>query len=299
MPPHNLGEIVAGIVHLIDNPESSVKDLMKFVKGPDFPTGGIICGREGIKEAYETGRGKVMLRAKAAIERQKNNKDTIIVTEIPYQVNKSNLILNMADLVQNKNIDGITDIRDESDKDGIRIVIEIRRDAQPEIILNQFFKHTQMETTFGIINLALVNNSPRVLSLKQLMSYYIDHRRIIIRRRTQFELDRALRRAHILEGLRIAIDHIDEIIRVIRSSKSTPEAKVNLMKKFKLSEIQSQAILEMQLQRLTALERNKIEEEYLALLKDIERYRAILASAKKIDDHCKRRISRNQKEIRR
>jgi len=237
------------------------------------------------------------LRAKASIERQKGNKDMIIVTEIPYQVNKANLIQSMASLVQNKNIDGIVDIRDESDKDGIRIVIEIRRDAQPEIILNQLYKHTQMETTFGIINLALVNNSPRVLSLKQLMNFYVEHRRIIVRRRTQFELDRALKRAHILEGLRIAIDHIDEIIRVIRSSKSTPEAKVNLMKKFKLSEIQAQAILEMQLQRLTALERSKIEEEYQALLKDIERYRAILASEKKIDDIIKEELAEIKKKF--
>jgi len=298
MPPHNLGEVVDGITHLVDNPEATVKDLMKFVKGPDFPTGGIICGREGIKDAYETGRGKILLRAKASIERpQKGGKDSIIVTEIPYQVNKANLISNIADLVQNKNIDGITDIRDESDKDGIRIVIEIRRDAQPEIILNQLFKHTQMETTFGIINLALVNNSPRILSLKQLMSYYVDHRRIIIRRRTQFDLDKALKRAHILEGLRIAIDHIDEIIKVIRSSKSTPEAKVSLMKKFKLSEIQSQAILEMQLQRLTALERDKIEEEYLALLKDIERYRAILSSEKKIDGIIKDELAEIKKRF--
>lgn len=297
MPPHNLGEIIDGITHLVDNPEATPKELMKFVKGPDFPTGGIICGREGIKDAYETGRGKIVLRAKASIERQKGNKDMIIVTEIPYQVNKANLIQSMASLVQNKNIDGIVDIRDESDKDGIRIVIEIRRDAQPEIILNQLYKHTQMETTFGIINLALVNNSPRVLSLKQLMNFYVEHRRIIVRRRTQFELDRALKRAHILEGLRIAIDHIDEIIRVIRSSKSTPEAKVNLMKKFKLSEIQAQAILEMQLQRLTALERSKIEEEYQALLKDIERYRAILASEKKIDDIIKEELAEIKKKF--
>ena len=283
MSPHNLGEIVDGISHLIDNPEAAIQDLSKFVKGPDFPTGGIICGKDGIKDAYATGRGKVVLRAKAVIERQKGNKDTIVVTEIPYQVNKANLITSIVDLVQNKSVEGITDIRDESDKEGVRVVIELRRDVQPEIILNYLYKHTQLETTFGIINLALVNNSPRVLNLKQLMQYYVDHRRLVIRRRTQFELDRALKRAHILEGLRIAIGDIDDIIKTIKSSKSTPEAKVNLMKKFKLSEIQAQAILEMQLQRLTGLERDKIEEEYKALLKDIEEYRSVLSSEKRID----------------
>ncbi|MDP2652449.1 MAG: DNA gyrase subunit A [Candidatus Omnitrophota bacterium] len=283
MPPHNLREVCAGIAHLLDNPEATIQELAKFVKGPDFPTGGIICGRDGIKDAYTAGRGKVTLRAKAVIERQKGNKDTIVVTEIPYQVNKSNLITAIADLVQDKSVEGISDIRDESDKDGIRIVIELKREVEPQIILNYLYKHTQLETTFGIINLALVNNSPRTLNLKQLMQYYVAHRRVIIRRRTQFDLDRALKRAHILEGLRIAIDAIDEIIRAIRASKSAPEAKVSLMKKFKLSEIQAQAILEMQLQRLTALERSKIEEEYKALLKDIENYRAILASEKKID----------------
>ncbi|MCR4336779.1 MAG: DNA gyrase subunit A [Candidatus Omnitrophica bacterium] len=287
IPPHNLGEVVEGVIHVIDHPDAAITELTKFVKGPDFPTGGIICGREGIKEAYNTGRGKIILRAKAAIERQKANKDTIIITEIPYQVNKSNLITSIADLVQDKKVDGITDIRDESDKDGIRIVIELRRDVQPQVILNYLYKHTQLETTFGIINLALVNNSPRVLSLKQMMVYYVDHRREVVRRRTQFDLDRALKRAHILEGLRIAIDAINEIIKTIRSSKSTPEAKINLMKKFGLTEIQSQAILEMQLQRLTALERDKIEEEYKALLEDIKNYRAILATPQMVDDIIK------------
>lgn len=291
MAPHNLGEVVDGVVHLIDNPEATFQDLNKFVKGPDFPTAGIICGRDGIKEAYATGRGKIILRAKAVIERQKNNKDMIVITEIPYQVNKSNLITSIVDLVQNKNVEGITDIRDESDKDGVRVVIELRRDVQPEIILNYLYKHTQLETTFGIINLALVNNSPRILNLKQLMQYYIDHRRIVIRRRTQYDLDRALKRAHILEGLKIAIDEIDEVIKTIRAAKSTPEAKVSLMKKFKLSEMQAQAILEMQLQRLTGLERNKIEEEYKALLKDIEEYRSILASGKKIDGLIKSELA--------
>ena len=290
IPPHNLAEAVEATVYLIDNPEASIKELNKIVKGPDFPTGGIICGREGIVEAYTTGRGKLSVRAKASIERQKGSKDSIIITEIPYQVNKANLISSMADLVQDKKVEGITDIRDESDKDGIRVVLELRRDVEPQIVLNYLYKHTQMETTFGIINLALVNNSPKVLNLKQLLSYFIDHRRLIVRRRTQFDLDRALKRAHILEGLRIAIQAINQIIKTIRESKSTPEAKTALMDNFHLSEIQAQAILEMQLQRLTALERDKIESEYKALLKDIENYKAILASEKKIDEIIKNEL---------
>lgn len=283
MPPHNLAEISDATVYLIDKPDATTKELMKIVKGPDFPTGGIICGKEGIKSAYETGRGKLTVRAKANIEKQKNKKDAIVVTEIPYQVNKNNLVKAIADLVNNKKVDGITDVRDESDKEGIRIVLDMRRDVNAQIILNHLYKHTQLETTFGIINLALVNNTPKVLSLKEIISQYIDHRRVVVRRRTQFELDKALRRAHILEGYRIAIDHINEIIKTIRESKSTQTAKVNLMKKFGFTEIQAQAILEMQLQRLTALERDKIEQEYKSLLKDIENYRAILASEKKID----------------
>jgi DNA gyrase subunit A len=291
MAPHNLCEVVDGIVDLIENPELEIKELMKHVKGPDFPTGGIICGREGIKDAYTTGRGKITLRAKVNIEKQKNGKDFIIVTEIPYQVNKSSLVSAIADLVQNKSVEGITDIRDESDKDGIRVVIELRRDVEAQIILNYLFKHTQMETTFGIINLALVNNSPRVLNLKQLMAHYIDHRRVVVRRRTQFDLDKALRRAHILEGLRIALKNIDEIVATIRKAPSAPEAKVALMKKFGLTEIQSQAILEMQLQRLTGLERDKIEAEYQELLKAIDEYRAILADPKRVDAIIKKELA--------
>lgn len=283
MPPHNLSEVVDGAVQLIDNPEMTNKDLNKIIKGPDFPTAGIICGREGIKEAYETGRGKVVVRARASIEHQKGNKDSIVITELPYQVNKANLISAIADLAQDKKVEGISDIRDESDKSGIRVVIELRRDVEPQIVLNYLFKHTQMETTFGIINLALVNNRPQILSLKQILAHFIDHRKVVVRRRTQFELDRALKRAHILEGLRIAVKFINQIIKTIRESKSTPEAKVALMKEFELSEIQAQAILEMQLQRLTALERDKLDAEYEALLKAIENYRAILASEKKIE----------------
>ena len=296
MAPHNLGEIIDGIVYLLDNPEAAIKDLMKFVKGPDFPTAGIICGREGFVDAYNTGRGKVTIRARASIEQQKSNKEAIIITELPYQVNKANLILNMADLVQNKQIDGITDIRDESDKDGIRVVVELRRDVDANIVLNYLYKHTQMEVTFGIINLALVNKSPKVLNLKQLMFYYIAHRRVVIRRRTQFDLDKAVRRAHILEGFKIAFKYLDEIIKTIRASKTTADAKEALIKKFDLSEAQAQAILEMQLQRLAALERDKIEAEYQQLLKDIDNYRAILASEKRVDAIIKDELAELKKK---
>lgn len=287
IPPHNLGEIIDGIIYLIDNPEAEPKDLMRYVKGPDFPTAGLICGKGGIKEAYLTGRGKVTLRARASIERQKGGKDQIIITEIPYQVNKASLIESIAALVEEKRIEGISDIRDESDKEGIRVVVELKRDSEPQIVLNQLFKHTALETTFGIIMLALVDNRPRILNLKQLLSYYIDHRREIIRRRTLFELDKAQKRAHILEGLKIALKHIDRIIKTIKTSKNTPEAKSRLMKEFGLSDMQAQAILEMQLQRLTALERDKIDAEYLDLIKKIELYKSILASEKKIAEIIK------------
>ncbi len=295
MPPHNLGEVIDGIAHVIDDPEAAVKDLMKFVKGPDFPTGGIICGREGIADAYNTGRGKVTIRARASIEQQKANREAIIISEVPYQVNKANLIMAIADLVQNKQADGITDIRDESDKDGIRVVIELRREADPDIVLNYLYKHTQMEVTFGIINLAIVNKSPKVLNLKQLMGHYIAHRRVVIRRRTQFDLDKAIRRAHILEGLKTAFKHLDEIIKTIRASKTTADAKEALIRKFDLSDAQAQAILEMQLQRLAALERDKIEAEYQQLLKDIDNYRAILASDKKVDSIIKEELAELRK----
>jgi DNA gyrase subunit A len=283
IPSHNLTEVADALIYILDKPEAEIKDLLRYIKGPDFPTGGIICGRTGIKEAYNTGRGKVTVRARATVEHQKNGKDLIVVNEIPYQVQKAGLIGAIAELVDDKKIEGISDIRDESDKDGMRIVIELKRDVEPQIILNQLFKHTQMETTFGIIMLALVENRPRVLNLRQILDCYIGHRKVIIRRRTQFELDKALKRAHILEGLKIALKFIDRIIKVIKTSKTVPAAKENLMKEFGLSEIQSQAILEMQLQRLTALERDKIEAEYLELLKKIELCRSILASEKKIE----------------
>ena len=282
IPPHNLSEVIDGIVMLIDNPEASIKDLMHLVKGPDFPTGAVICGREGIKNAYNNGRGIVKIRARASIEEQKSGKEAIIITEIPYQVNKANLIEAIADLVQERKIEGITDIRDESDKDGMRVVIELKRDAMTQVILNQLYKRTQMEETFGVIMLALVNGRPVVLNLKQALEEYIKHRKVIVTRRTVFELNRAKRRAHILEGLKIAVGHIDEIVKLIKKSKNTDEAKAGLIKKFGLSELQAQAILEMQLQRLTGLEREKLDKEYLELIKKIELYESILKSEKKI-----------------
>ena len=296
IPPHNLSEVAEAIVHVLDNPDAEAKDVMRYIKGPDFPTGGVICGKAGIKDAYTTGRGKVTVRARATIEHQKNGKDLIVVTEIPYQVQKAATIEAIAGLVEEKKIEGISDIRDESDKDGMRMVIELKRDAEPQIILNQLFKHTQLETTFGIILLALVDNRPRVLTLRQILDCYIGHRKVIIRRRTQFELDKALKRAHILEGLKIALKFIDKIIKVIKTSKSVPVAKENLMKEFGLSEIQSQAILEMQLQRLTALEQDKIEAEYLELLKKIELCRSILASEKKIEGIIKEDLGELKKK---
>jgi len=296
IPPHNLNEVADAITYALDNPAAEIKELMRFVKAPDFPTGGVICGKAGIKEAYETGKGKLTVRARAAIEHQKGGKDLIVITEIPYQVQKAGLIEAMAALVDDKKIEGISDIRDESDKDGMRIVVELKRDTESQIVLNQLFKHTQLETTFGIIMLALVENRPHVLNLRQILDAYIAHRKVIVRRRTQFELDKALRRAHILEGLKIALKYIDRIIRVIKTSKSVEAAKVNLMKELEFSEIQSQAILEMQLQRLTALERDKIDAEYAELLKKIESCRVILASEKKIEGIIKEELGELKKK---
>ncbi|MFH1621768.1 MAG: DNA gyrase subunit A [Candidatus Omnitrophota bacterium] len=283
IPPQNLSEVIEGAVYLIDHPEAQPKDLMRYIKGPDFPTGGIICGREGIEDAYKTGRGKVIIRSKVNVEHQKSGKDLIVITEIPYQVNKANLVEAMAGLATDKKVDGITDIRDESDKDGMRIVLELRRDAESQIIINYLYKHTQLEVSFGIIMLALVHNRPHVLNLKEILFHYLGHRKEVIRRRTRFELDRAQKRAHILEGLKIALKFLDKVIKTIRSSKNAAAAKEALMKKFDLSDMQAQAILEMQLQRLTALERDKIDAEYLELIKKIELYKSILASEKKIE----------------
>ena len=296
IPSHNLNEVCDAIMYILDNPEAEVTDLMKFIKGPDFATGAVICGRGGIKDAYTTGRGKVTVRARASIEHLKSGKDMIVVTEIPYQVNKSAVIEVAAGLCEDKRIEGISDIRDESDKDGMRIVFELKRDVEPQIVLNQLFKHTQLESTFGIIMLALVDNRPRVLSLRQILDCYILHRKVIVRRRTQFELDKALKRAHILEGLKIALKFIDRIIKIIKASKTVPVAKENLIKEFGLSELQAQAILEMQLQRLTGLEADKIEAEYLALLKLIEQCRAILASEKKIEGIIKAELEELKKK---
>ena len=296
IPPHNLTEVADAIIYLLDNVNAEIKDLMRYIKGPDFPTGGVICGKGGIKEAYETGRGKVTVRARATIERQKGGKDLIVINEIPYQVQKSALIEAIAGLVDDKKIEGISDIRDESDKDGMRIVVELKRDTESQIVLNQLFKHTQLEGTFGIIMLALVENRPRVLNLRQILDAYIAHRKVIIRRRTQFDLDKALKRAHILEGLKIAIKFIDRIIKVIKTSKSVEVAKVNLIKEFDFSEIQAQAILEMQLQRLTALEQDKLEAEYAELMKKIDLCRAILASEKKIEGIIKEELENLKKK---
>ncbi len=278
IPPHNTGEVIDSLLALIDNPVISIADLMEHVKAPDFPTGGIIYGREGAKEAYHTGRGKVIVRARANIETAPNGRESIIVTEIPYQVNKSTLIQKIAELVKDKKVEGISDIRDESDRDGMRIFIELKRDTYPEVILNQLYKHTQMQTTFGVIMLALVNGIPKVLNLKEMLGHFIEHRHHVVTRRTQYELDDAEKKAHILEGLKIAVDNIDEVVATIKKSKNPEEAKHNLIKLFKLSEIQAKSILEMRLQRLTGLERQKIEDEYREIIKLIEKLSSILQS---------------------
>ena len=276
IPPHNLGEIIEGLVLLVGNPETTLKDLMSRIKGPDFPTAGIIHGTDGIVQAYNEGRGLIKVRAKARIEREYRGGENIIITELPYQVNKARLIEKIAELVREKSIEGISEIRDESDRDGIRIVLELKRGEIAQVILNNLYKHTQMETTFGIILLALVNGQPRVLKLKQLLNHFLQHRRDVVLRRTRFELKKAEERAHILEGLKIALDHLDEIIALIRRSKTPEEARTGLMRDYPLTEIQAQAILDMRLQRLTGLEREKIIREYAETLKEIERLRAIL-----------------------
>ncbi|HXH63648.1 MAG TPA: DNA gyrase subunit A, partial [Gemmatimonadales bacterium] len=269
IPPHNLTEVVQAINHLVDNPDAAVKDLRKFIRGPDFPTGGIIYGRDGIKDCYEKGRGRIVVRARAVVEeRESSGRHQIVVTEIPYQVNKSTLITQIAALVNDKRMEGISDIRDESDRDGMRIVFELKRDAVPAVVLNQLYKHSAMQTTFGAIMLALVDGVPRELTLKEILQSFIEHRHDVIVRRTQFELKRAEDREHILEGLKIAVDNIDEVIKIIRRSKDTPTADAALRKRFKLSEKQSAEILNMRLARLTALEIGKLEDE----LKDVRRF---------------------------
>ncbi|CAG0991888.1 partial DNA gyrase subunit A, partial [Anaerolineae bacterium] len=279
MPPHNLREIIDALIHVIEKPDATVKDLMKLVPGPDFPTGGFINGRQGIRDAYATGRGVLQLRAKASIEKNpRTNRQSIVITEIPYMVNKAKLIESIAELVRDKKIEGISDVRDESDREGMRVVVELKRDEVAEVILNNLYLHTQMKTSFGIINLAIVDGQPRVLPLASLLKEFVKFRREVVARRTVFELKKARERAHILEGLKIALDNLDAVIKLIRASKSPQEAKTGLMSNFNLSEIQSQAILDMRLQRLTALERDKIIQEYKDILKLIAHLEEILAS---------------------
>ena len=278
IPPHNLGEVIEGLIALIKNPKITIEKLMKKIIAPDFPTAGIIYGYSGVKDAYLKGRGRLVLRAKANIETLKNNRENIVVTELPYQVNKANLIEKMADLVRAGKLNDISNIRDESDRDGMRVVIELKKDAQPAVVLNQLFVHTQMQTTFGVIMLALVNGVPKILNLKEMLQHFLDHRMDVLVRRTKFELDAAEKRAHILEGYIIALDNIDAVIQTIKKSKDVETAKTNLTKKFKLSEIQAKAILDMRLQRLTGLERQKIEDEYKEIIKLIERLKGLLKS---------------------
>ena len=282
IPPHNMCEVIDGTLMLIDNPEATVEDLMTVIKGPDFPTAGMVLGSEGIRKAYTTGRGIIKLRANCHIETLSNGKNRIIVTELPYQVNKARLVEKIADLVRDKQIEGITALNDESDRTGMRIVVDLRRDANANVILNQLYKHTQLQDSFGVIMLALVDGKPKVLNLKQVLHYYIAHQEDVITRRTKYELAKAEARAHILEGLTIALDHLDAVIAAIRESRTADIARNALMTSFKLSEKQAQAILDLRLQRLTGLEREKIEEEYQEVLKAIEAYKEILADEKKI-----------------
>jgi DNA gyrase subunit A len=285
IPPHNLREVVNAVVHLIDNPDATPGDMRKFIKGPDFPTGGYIYGRQGIKDYQDTGRGRIVMRARAVIEeKESSNKSQIVVTEIPYQVNKSKLVEQIAALHSEKKVEGLSDLRDESDRDGMRIVIELKRDAIPRVVLNQLYKHSQMQATFGVINLALVPDAhsgqlvPKVMPIKELLEHYITHRHVVIVRRTQFDLDKALEREHILEGLKIAVDNIDEVIKLIRKAEDTPQASAQLQRRFKLSEKQADAILNMRLAKLTGLEREKLEEELAEVRGQIKDFRAILAS---------------------
>ena len=282
IPPHNLGEVVDACVMLIDNPDATIDQLMTAIKGPDFPTGAKILGLSGIRQAYTTGRGVVKVRAKTHVEPMPKNKNRIVVTEIPYQVNKAKLIENIAHLVQDKTLEGITDLRDESDRKGMRIVIELRSDVVPEIMLNKLYKHTQLQDSFGIIMLALVSGHPRILNLKQILEYYLDHQKDVITRKCRYELKKAKERAHILEGLKIALDHLDEVIATIRASANGDVAKAALMEKFGLSDRQAQAILDMRLQRLTGLERQKIEDEYKEVMATIAYLEDVLSDEHKI-----------------
>jgi DNA gyrase subunit A len=290
MPPHNLREVVDGTVAVIDNPEIEISELMKLITAPDFPTGGIIYGYEGVKEAYETGRGKITMRARANTEELRNGREQIVVTEIPYQVNKATLIEKIADLVQNEKITDISEIRDESDRDGMRIVIILKRNSNAGIVLNQLYKYTQMQQTFGVINLALVKGRPKVMAIKELIEHFIEHRVEVIIRRTIYDLDQAEARAHILEGLKIALDNLDEVIKTIRASKNPQEANDQLRKKFALTDIQAKAILDMRLQKLTGLEREKIDQEYRDIVDRIAEYRDILSDRNKQNEIIKQEL---------
>ena len=282
IPPHNLGEVVDGVVLLIDNPDAGIGELINMVHGPDFPTGGKIMGRDGINSAYRTGRGSIKVRAQTSVEKMAMNRESIIVNEIPYQVNKARLIEKIAELVKEKKVEGISDLRDESDRRGMRIVIELKRDANHQVVLNQLYKHTQMQESFGVIMLALVDGRPEVLNLKQVLFYYIEHQKDVVVRRTRFDLNKAEARAHIVEGLRIALAHLDEVVRIIRASRTADEARKSLMEAFSLSERQAEAIVEMRLRQLTGLEIEKLEAEYRDLLEKIAYLRAILADEKKV-----------------
>ena len=290
IPPHNLVEVISGLVAVIEKETITTEEIMEHIKGPDFPTAGLIMGMDGLKQAYETGRGKIKMRARAHIETNKAGKDSIVITEVAYQTNKANLVEKIADLVRDKKIEGISDLRDESDKDGIRVVIETKRDAVPEVILNQLYKHTQLQDTFGIILLALVNGIPKIMPLKEILNHFIDFRHEIVVRRTSFELKEAEARAHLLEGLKIALDNIDEVIKVIRGSKNPTQAKEGLMNVFNLSETQSQAILDMRLQKLTGMEVEKVVTEYKEVIKTITQLKSILDSKKQRMDIIKEEL---------
>jgi len=297
IPPHNLSEVVNGLVMLIDNPDAEIPQLMTAIKGPDFPTGAMILGTDGIRSAYNTGRGVVKIRAKAEIEPMQKGKHRIVVSEIPYQVNKARLIENIAQLVKDGVVEGITDLRDESDRRGMRIVIELKSDVVPDVILNQLYKHTQLQSSFGIIMLALVNGQPRVLNLKQILEYYLEHQKDVITRRTRYELAKAQDRAHILEGLKIALDNLDAVIHTIRNSATADIAKTSLMEKFSLSQRQAQAILDMRLQRLTGLERKKIDDEYIDVMEQIDWLESVLADEQKVMNIIKEDLLLMQKKF--
>ena len=282
IPPHNIGEVIDATLFLIDEPDVSTSDLMKIIKGPDFPTAGLIVGKEGIRDAYRTGRGSIKMRARTKIEQRSNGKSRIVVTELPYQVNKARLIEKIADLVRDKTIEGITDLRDESDREGMRIAIDLRRDITPQIVLNQLFKHTQMQDSFGVNMIALVNGSPQILNLKEVLQHYIKHQEEVITRRTKFELDKAKARAHILQGLTTAVKNLDSVIKIVRESSSANDAKTELIKIFNFSDVQAQAILDLRLQKLTGLERDKLDEEYKNVLAAIKKFYEILGDEQKI-----------------